>query len=383
MKDKSVSETKVEGVRHSIEELAHAAGPNTKLPTVDEMCSLFHTSRATINDALQVLESRNVVRRQRGLGIFVSGKLLQRNIALVIGRSVLSVRATSPFWDALWGHMIDETEERTKRLNESVTVHVVREKFDADRPLDDHLATAIEAKQIDGILAVGMDTSTWQWIKEHDIPVIAFAGAGTWHVNLDTPELVRQCTQSLIDQGVRRLRLWMPGSVLDAGLDEVSGNLAPAYNEAQCISSFKSALESNGLPEVSGGIWWAPHGPISNDRYLLDQGAGLVARLVREGHAADTDGIVILDDMLTLGAYRAMLRHGISRYIKVASQANLGTSVLYAYEDDITQVLMDPAEIVAQMFEILDLVLADVVLEEPARVVRPTSVRLPRLSRDF
>jgi DNA-binding LacI/PurR family transcriptional regulator len=369
------ADKKVDAVRSQLRNLALKRGPSAKMPTVDEMCSMYHTSRATINDALETLESHNIIRRKRGLGIFVSDKLLQRNIAIVIGKSLLSVRDSSPFWDALWGDIIAETEVRTNNKNEAITVHVAREEPQAEHSLDRQLARAISSAQIDGVIAVGLDEGTWQWIKSYNVPVVSFASAGTWHVTLNSTELVRICTANLISQGCRKLRLWIPSFLTIPGLSTpIRSSPYPEFEEH--AEAFRQTLASGGVQDLPDSIWLAePHAEHRTAK-RPDQGASMVARLVREGLAADTDGIISLDDMLTLGAYRAMLRSGIARYIRMASHANSRTFVLYAYEQEITQVLFDPATIATHLFEVLDLVLDNREVPEIARIVQPKLLTL-------
>ncbi|HEY3330917.1 MAG TPA: GntR family transcriptional regulator [Capsulimonadaceae bacterium] len=346
--------SKVGVVERHLRELALSRGANAQLPTIDEMCVSYETSRATINDALGALEALNIVDRRRGKGIFVSPKLFQRRIALVFGDQFVVARHTSPFWDTLWANLIEEADKRLKTHDETISIHGVRTSDGILQPLDDNLARQLETRQIDVVVSVGLDRQSWLWIRGHDIPVVSFAGEGTYFVTIDSAKLVTMCMDKLLDAGCKSIRLWRALPANSAVINDDAHLL-----NVEVVQAYRDALERRNIP-FDPAMVWVPQGErASSEGQLQQQGEALVDRLIAGGYAASTDGIVILDDVMASGAYKKMLRAGIARYIRVASHANRGTSVLYAYQEDIDRVFFDPEEIARAMFSLVDQVLAD------------------------
>src|SRR5690348_7549022 len=96
----------------ALRDLAYAKGPDTKLPTVRELCTSFNTSQATVVGALDELELQNVLYRRPGNGIFVSPKLYCKNISVLINAAHVDKEGVSPFWGILWGKLVKEGQRR-------------------------------------------------------------------------------------------------------------------------------------------------------------------------------------------------------------------------------------------------------------------------------
>ena len=68
------------------------------------------------------------------------------------------------------------------------------------------------------------------------------------------------------------------------------------------------------------------------------------------------DGIVVLDDMMTRGALTAISQLGIvpGRDVQIASHTNVGSQVLFGYENSLVFLEIDPSKVAEAMFELLE-----------------------------
>jgi len=367
------AETKVDVVHRSLRKLAFESGSNAKLPTIDEMCQSFETSRVTINEALQQLESQNVIFRQRGSGIYVSPKLFQKNIALIVRASWFRTDSASVFWDLLWSKFIVAAQTRSEVRQESLTIHTVRSKSGPEQPLDDHLAKLIEEGRVDAVLGIGLDYDTAEWIKAHGVPVIAFAGLGSYYVVVNMPEAARIGLKHLIGLGCRSIRMWASGFNDDVkNKPHQEGELEhDAYTDLRVV--FQEVMEAHSLP-YSDELFWSYDGSSDPPH---QQGYNASERLIHQGLVSKTDGLLIMNDVMAMGALKAMRSHGKGQNIEIVSHANRDSSVLYAYDDQITRLEFDPNELVRLMFNLLDRVLAGQLPESDTITLGPSSLLLP------
>jgi DNA-binding LacI/PurR family transcriptional regulator len=363
-------------VSERLRDLAYKRGPDTKLPTTRELCQLLGTTARTLNDALEHLELQNVIYRKPRNGIFVSQRLYQKNIALLMGACVFETPGRSPFWDVLWGYFIREAQKRNHALGETFSIHAVLRKESPTRPLDEQLARMIERGRIDGVLAVGLDADTGRWIKEFDLPIVAYAGSGIWTVVPDTAKIIRLGAEALADQGCRDIRLWLVGDNHPPEPD-ANGYTGSEYDIVEERGAFRDVLGKHGLAfddrailnNRSMGLCPYPH---------QEQGARAVEAMLADG-GRPPDGLLINDDMMTVGAIKAMQDHGIRPGVdvKIASHANKGIPVLDTFSNVMTLIELDPEVIIRAMFERLDIGLAGQMPEDWIINVSPFRVRAP------
>jgi DNA-binding LacI/PurR family transcriptional regulator len=132
------------------------------------------------------------------------------------------------------------------------------------------------------------------------------------------------------------------------------------------LDAFKQALQKHNLAYNPEWVWQLDS---LTDQVPVDaepnQEQGLrAAREVfnRKGKTSTRevpDGLVIDDDMMTRGALAAFDKLGIraGSDIKIASHTNRGSTVLTGYEDELTLIEVDPAEIVQAMFDMLEILM--------------------------
>ena len=83
--------------------------------------------------------------------------------------------------------------------------------------------------------------------------------------------------------------------------------------------------------------------------------------------AMHPDGILLLDDTMTLGALIAMQKFGRipERGIQIATHSNRGSTVLLGQDENLIRLEINPAEIVSVMFAMLETLLTG--SQPPAR----------------
>jgi DNA-binding LacI/PurR family transcriptional regulator len=332
-----------------LRDMAYARGPGAKLPTRRELCGELGTSASTIDDVLNELEALRIITRRQGSGIYVSPTLHRKLIAVTLFSDYVEQVEASPFWSHLWQMLSETAVARAENHEQDFTFHVVT-RMEHPR-LPGSLAKLIETRQVLGVIGIGLTPAWAQWIKEQGAPVVAFAGAGHYHVNLIADQIVTIGVPKLVEQGCRRIALIE--SARDGQQDEVAIGR---------IARFPDILETAGLDCDSGRIYLD-----LTDGSLQDRGYKAVMDLLAGRDSTAPDGLVIMNDMVTSGALVALNRLGLTlgRDVRIASHGNAGSPILYGYKDDMVLIEVDAAKIVDALFEKLDRVLAGHGDDEP------------------
>ena len=327
------------------------------MPTIRQLGADLGVSLSTLNAALAELEDRDVIRRRQGSGIFVAPTLGRRNLCLICNPASLLDFGTSP----IWGQMIDAARRRAGDLDENLSIHFaqIANELSTEAALHGRLAGDIAARNVQGVLSIGLPHALTRWIEGCGVPVVSFAGPSDYIVWLSRPEVIARGVEELTRRGCRTLVLWIP---LSAHQPE------PPTGEA--VQAFKDALGSHGLPyRADLAERFAPR--ISPDAPSMQSfpGQGFEAMTrIAASEGPRPDGIMSTDDMLTQGLLMAMARHGLrpGRDVHIATQSNRHSPALLGWEEAITRIEFDPAEIVAAMFDALESLLAG---EAPAGAV--------------
>ena len=85
------------------------------------------------------------------------------------------------------------------------------------------------------------------------------------------------------------------------------------------------------------------------------------------------DGVVINDDMMTIGALAAAKKLGleVGTELKIATHANKGSSALREFEASLTLLEVDPNEFVEAMFGMLECLMAGGEITPERRLILP------------
>ena len=356
--------TKTQALTSYLTDLAHELGAEARLPTMQQLCEELNVSVVTLNRALSELEAQNIITRKHGVGIFVSPRLQQKTIGLVYDRDILQPD-TSPFA----AQLVEEARRRAQAGHESFSLFLSEPSTTGGLPVHDDLADAIRARRLHGLIFVGeQNPAAARWIEEQNVPLVALAYTplASWRVCLDHAETARLGVKALAAQGCRRIALVLPlGSSIGR---------APGEKSFAELDAFKSALKKAGVPYDETLVW--RHDELTNKITAVDtnQEQGFRAAMELFANADNRpDGVVALDDMMTRGALVALsklgLRPGLD--IKFATHTNKGSTALHGYEDDLTFIEIDPAQIVSALFSMLETLMNGQTPPEPMVLIRP------------
>jgi DNA-binding LacI/PurR family transcriptional regulator len=354
---------KIQAVRDRLTEMAHHLGPGAKLPTVVELRETLGISGTTLHTALGDLEAQGVLTRRHGVGIYVSDALHRKTIALLCAPRFYRVPGLSPFWDML----VEKARKRAAELEEDIQLHFVQPASTGGIPISDSLRADMEAKRIDGLLVIGADPATMDWLTAQGIPTVSFAGPGPSTVGLRTDNVPRDGVSVLAAQGCQRIALWSPVAAYQMThhpSEEPPSRVRFREALAEAGLVFDPLLYDNNLRQIP---WPEGETHLSNQ----EQGYDTARRLFSEPRELWPDGIVSTDDMLTRGALTYMERSGIrvGKDVRMVSHANVGSQVLLGYENDLTLIEVDPSEVVGEMFTLLETLMRGEKPAEPHVVI--------------
>jgi DNA-binding LacI/PurR family transcriptional regulator len=346
--------------------LAHKLGPGEKLPTVTELREMFGGSLATINMALEELETRHVIQRKHGVGIFVSPALGRRRIRVLFNSRYAHAVRMPPFWGALWTLLADEARLRSDVRNEEYDFRLFSEGPDAKK-LSHELPQLFETDRIHAMLTIGFPEKLLPLETTRRLPIVGFAGDTHWTVALNQDKAVKMAVRELAQRGCRHLAFWPMGN------QRATDPIFSFYRNAIAAHEIEYVPElvyiGSELP--SGGI-----APSSQDH-----GYALAKHFFtqRKHKKINFDGLVVADDMVTDGALAALREMNIlpGRDIQIATLANSGSPILYRREKQLVMIDFDTHEIVHEMFALLDLIMDG---KPPARRFRYVMPRLREAS---
>jgi len=337
------------------EELATLAcelGPQAKFPTVTQLRSRWGGSLATLNMALSELESRHIIYRKHGVGIFVSPHLVSQkvwyHVGLICPPNLLSM-GHSPFWDIL----VQRAEERAVAHGEDLSFHFALPESQSrheSAPFHSGLVHAIENGQLHGILAIQLKPNAMQWLENCGVPVVAHH-----QVKHDMNALVQMGVETLVARGCRQLALWSPVSpqqIRDSYHAEGARHFAIQYKEF-----FRAAVGRNQLPFheefTRQNLNLLEKG---NSQVILEREQGYQTALEVLSQTPRPDGIVIIDDLMTPGVLAALEKLGlkIGKDIHIATRSNAQSPVLAGHENHLIRLEFDPKETVDALFHKLD-----------------------------
>lgn len=341
---RSQAPSKPQWLRAELEALARRLGPNEKLPKVTELCRDYGAAPATLNLALNELERDGVIVRRHAVGIFVAPRDVKRSshLALVCDSTFFRSANHSPFWDLL----LEQLQNRTVG-GEGCECHFAPEPT-AQTPLQDGLMRDICSGRIGGVIGLGLQRATTEWIIAQGTPLVNLWGQGHIVVNTANDMVVRLGVQALAKRGCQRVGMWIPAAPLRPLLDrEFSRNAA--------MEVLTSELEACGLaydPSLIGGDL----NPLGQDkaetRGFPEQGFETARAVFSAPREAWPDGIVSLDDTFTHGALIALGKLGVEvgRDVQIASHCNRDSPVLMG-QDRLLLVEFDPQEIADALME--------------------------------
>lgn len=331
-----------------LHELALQMEPGQKLPTVNELCTQFGTSRATLDEALNKLEQQNVIYRKHSKGIFVSEKIHRKTICVLLDSSLLAKQSHSPFWGELWHLFAQEAQQRALTRNEYHSFHLLMRTPDHQLILPEEIVSMMRSNRVHGFLAIGI--CDYEWSEPRDVPCVTFAGYDRWMVSLDNKQLQLMAVKRLVEQGCRNIGLWSPTIVTVDGLEP------PTSDEFRYFLTlldlpYHPELFRTISPEVSAG---------GKGLSYQEQGYQIVLDVFGNPDTPRPDGIIVSDEMLMVGVMAAFNRLNlhIGEDVKIVTHANVGSMLVFNHIPGLTVIEFDPEELVKAMYALLDKLLA-------------------------
>lgn len=333
---------KTQEIFQSLKQVALDLGPQAKLPTVSQMRRDYGVSIATLDNVLTRLESQNVITRRQGSGIYVSPYLHKKTVGLVCAPEYF-LAETSPFWSEL----IDNMRQRATLEGETFRFYLGLPAGRSQSAVHEDLQEDMAQGRLDGVFFIGNNPNALQWLEAQDLAVVNFAGRGRNKVSIDYRDLVEQGIERLRVSGCRRIALMSPFHYGDEVVRLKRSNIAVAFEEI---------VRAKGRAFAPELVWDAINIEGVDGQTYREQGFDAAAQMFGSLSVEPPDGVVILDDMLTRGALAQLQKLGVvaGRDVQIVSHSNRGSNVLREYEDDLTLLEVDPAEIVRAMFEMLN-----------------------------
>ena len=362
--------TKTQASSNYLATLARKLGPGQRLPTMAALSEELGISVMTLNRALSELEAQGIVVRRQGSGTYVAEELSQTAIALVYDRDVFGPDA-SPFCSLLLHEATKIAEVNDEKFNLYLTMPEIEGEMSGP-PIPADLDEAIRTKRLGGVLFAGeSNPAALQWILDQGVPLVALSHApiAPFRVRIDHAQVAALGAAELAKRGCKRIALWIP-----AGVGIGAGEVGQSFDE---LDAFKRALAENGLKydenlvlnrqQLSANV---PTTPLGSNR---EQGRDAAQAVFGGAQKNWPDGVVCLDDMMTLGALPEMKKLGVEvgRDAQFATHTNVGSSLLVGFGDELILLPIDPARVAGAMAEMLEALLRGEEIGEPVVSVGP------------
>jgi DNA-binding LacI/PurR family transcriptional regulator len=299
--------------------------------------------------------------RRQGSGIFV-GSGLKRGVALVCAPHFSGEPHLRNFWDLI----VREAHLRVAGRPYNLTLHfsaIATESTPEQPLLHPSLIDDIRVGRVQGALMVGVPAKTVEWTRKQGVAVVEFSGGGPVSVDMDGANVIQLGVEVLAARGCRRLALWS-----EMWNEPGSDRRGRSRREAK---AFRSALMPLGL-EFNKELL-RPRASEATGRPSFEMARDWVSETFGALREQWPDGLLIANDILTRDVMPSLLRLGIvpNRDIIIVSHANTDSPVLQAYQDDLTLVEYDTAEIVQTMFDHLETLLRGEELKNPHTIIAP------------
>ena len=336
-------------------DLARTLGPNGQLPTFADLRDKMGVSVATLNRALELLETHRMIHRRHGVGIFVSPTLGRKSIALVCSPRHFEGPEISPFWQIL----LEQVRRHATERDHEITLHFAA--FDGvEDGLFDDLKRAVVEQRVQGVVGVGLSEAASSWLAAHGVAVVGFAGKTPYRVEVDYHRMTEKAALYLANVGCRRITVCTPIDTIDR-LDLVQDK--EIIGDGVALHIFDNEALRMGLGE-------RPYPPL-----LWEQGYHFAAQVfgAQSDKAMWPDGIVSTSELFSQGILMGLQQCGVRAgdTVQLATHANAESPVLLPWADGITRFEVSPADLAQTLLEMLETLLAGGTPETPQAVHMP------------
>ena len=350
---------KMAGLVKALEKLARKLKPGARLPRMRELAEALGVTLATLDQGLTQLERRGLLDRRPRSGVFVTARVEQKTVGMVIGWNIFSAGDDAAFYSLLLEGCARVAQVRGRRFSwflDYLPREQVEDKKPSVAPVHQDLVDALADGRLDGLLLASPNGPYQEkWLRGQGVPLVCLSPGRDEGIVIDTDATVRIALEEFTRQGVRKIGFICP---------------LPIHTELfrRAAKDFNLSIEEAWLSERG-------HLP-EGTRYDLE-GRACAQQLLERAKAAPKRGLpealIITDDVLTRGACGYFAENGvkIGTQLKVISQSNKGSPVLGPWLGQVTRCEFDPQEIATALFTRLESLMAG---EKPEKrvVIRPT-----------
>lgn len=347
MSQKLAFATKTQALSAHLTEMAHKLGPGAKLPTMQQLSIDLGISVMTLNRALSELEAQNIIVRRQGSGTYVNDKIGIKTVGLVYDRQLIGASA-SPFGELL----LREAGRRAHEHGEKFSLYL-SEPSPSGLPVHDDLSEDVQDRKVSGMLVMSSQKAAIKWLLKQKLPIVSlsYQPQTPYHVRIFHAQTAYLGALELAKRGAKKIALWLPAGV---GIGRTSDS-----NSFEELDYFIRALKESGLTYDESRVYNLENltDELRQGHSNQEQGLNAAYEVFAEDNKANwPDGVVILDDMMTRGALTALSQIGVvpGRDVQIASHTNKGSQTLFGYDKSLAILEIDPAEVAAAMFELLE-----------------------------
>ena len=326
--------------------MAKKLGPGAKMPTARELVRKLGVASSTLMRCIDILERRRVLHSRQGSGIYVDERVAQKSVALVFGENIFSQKA-SEFGSLVLKCCALRAAKHNERFTFSLDLPgVVNEQAPAVPALLD-IADAFNEGMIDGVILLNGPKHE-AWLRKQGVPVVSGSPSEedpqAHVVSMDYRQLVQRGVENLYDAGCRKL-----------GLIGIFRNHKEMFQTAIQKRDLTANDEWIVVPENNLGRVSEAHATLGEayaDQFLSQCGWGVGNK--RNAHLPD--GLLITEDMLTLGVLPLLAKRGvrIGRDLIICTHSNMGSRVLADWESEVLHVRCNPEDIAMALFDMLE-----------------------------
>lgn len=311
------------------------------LPSISALKTEYDMCQGTVTRVLRELQADGLVEARNGSGVYATGRVHLKTIAIRIGFDVLAPQA-----GVFPGLLLKGLETAVGQFEDVQYRHYFASGTGVLWP--ERICTLeqdVRRHLVDGVITLGVLGGEFGDLQAPVVAALVAPPGITCHVNLDIEALIGRAMAALKARDCRRAALL--GQAYGTQFQPDDYRYATARLAQQRIDFFRNEARRLGLatrPEWLCGV----------EETGVDQLVPSSARAFTAGwqaFAEKPDALICLDDYMATGAIQAMRQLGVEpgRDIQVATHANRGSNVLDGLP--VMAIEFDPAEIARTLVE--------------------------------
>ena len=324
-------------LREKLKELQSGA----TLPSISSLQAEFGVGLATVTRALRDLQADGLVEARHGIGVFATGRVHLKSVAIYIDFNVMGQHAG--IFPQL---LLKGFEVAARRFTDIQYRHYLSAGpgVDWSRRIC-VLQDDVRRHLVDGVIMLGRYDGQ---LSDLPVPVVALnAPPGvTCRVDLDFEVMIRRALATLKARNCRRVVLLGPAhAALPPPEDPY---YKTALLERQRREFFRAEAPRQGMATRDEWVCGAASG---GDLELTVRSAARTFTAAWQAAPEKPNALICLDDYMTTGAIQAMRELGIEpgRDIQIVSHANRGSNVLA--DLPVTAIEFDPTDVAQSLLE--------------------------------